>query len=198
VCFFPRLSSLTEYVDVLRHRFLDPFPQMFEHMPAIKHLFGLRGSSRCSFEVTGSAITANHLDPWLISEPLSKTLLIAAQEHSDGSMLLQIHQQGPCLMGTKRPIIDAKNPRRRSGCDSLATQEGAQGGGTDRCGMSHTLLCSSLSTQRPSACDEAIAPSVRATGRRLCQFWQPFRKNFPHASGMLTEKALKLHAQRQA
>ncbi len=60
---FPLLTSLTEYVDVLRQRFLDHFPQIFEHMPAIKHLFGLRGSSRCSFEVTGSAITANHLDP---------------------------------------------------------------------------------------------------------------------------------------
>jgi len=195
---FPLLTSLTEYVDVLRQRFLDHFPQIFEHMPAIKHLFGLRGSSGCSFEVTGSAITANHLDPRMSTEPMSKNLLIAAQEHIDGSMLLQINQQGPCLMGTKRPIIDAKNPRRRNGCDSLATQEGEQGGGTDRCGMSHTLLCSSLSTQCPSDCDEGISQSVRATSRRLCQFWKPFCKNFPLATGILTEKAMKLHAQRQA
>jgi len=64
--------------------------------------------------------------------------------------------------------------------------------------MSRTLLDPSLSTQRPSDRDEGISQPVRATGRRRYQFWKPFRKNFPPAIGILTEKAMDLHTQRQA
>src|SRR6266571_5123473 len=76
-------------------------------------------------------------------------LLVAALRYP-APRSLQINQQCACLIGTKRPIIDTKNPRRRNGCDSLATQKGEQGGGTDRCGMSRTVLGPSLSPQCPA------------------------------------------------
>jgi hypothetical protein len=144
------VACLTEHVDLLRSRCLEHFAEMLEPVPAVKHVFGLRCAFRRSFAVTGPAITAHHLDSRMLSEPVGKNRLVAAQQQIDRSMPLQINQQCPCLMGTKRPIIDAKNPRRRSGCDSLATQEGESGGSTGRCGMSRTLLGPSLSTQCPS------------------------------------------------
>jgi hypothetical protein len=126
-------------------------------MPAIKHMFSSRGSFPRPFKVTGPAITANDLDSWMLTEPVGKNLLVTAQQHIDRSMPLQINQQGPCLMGTKRPIIDAQDPRRRSDWDALATQEGEQGRSTDRCGMSPTLLGPSLATQRPPDRDQGIS-----------------------------------------
>jgi len=61
VSFFTRLSCLTEHVDLLRQRFLDHFPQIFEHMPAIEHLFDLRRHSLDRFPVAGTPISADDL-----------------------------------------------------------------------------------------------------------------------------------------
>jgi len=55
------LACLTEHVDLLRQRFLDHFPQIFEHMPAIEHLFDLRRRSLDRFPVAGTPISADDL-----------------------------------------------------------------------------------------------------------------------------------------
>ena len=60
--FLTRLPCLTQHVDLVCQRFLDHFSQIFQEMPAIEDLLGVRCSFCCSFAVPGTSITRNHLD----------------------------------------------------------------------------------------------------------------------------------------
>lgn len=68
-------ADLTEYIDVLRQRFLDHFPPIFEHMPAIEDVLGVRRAFCGSLAVTGSSITGNHFDSSMPVQPVSQDLL---------------------------------------------------------------------------------------------------------------------------
>jgi len=59
---FHLLACLTQHVDLLRQCFLDHFSQIFQEMPAIEDLLGVRCSFCGSFPVPGTSITRNHLD----------------------------------------------------------------------------------------------------------------------------------------
>jgi len=56
------LACLTQHVDLVRQRFLDHFSQIFQEMPAVEDLLGVRCSFCGSFPVTSTSITCNHLD----------------------------------------------------------------------------------------------------------------------------------------
>src|SRR5260370_18030900 len=108
-------------------------------MAAVEHSFGVRCCFRCSLQGVYPAIPADDLHTWMLIQPGTQNLVVAAQQQIYRMASLEIDDERPCLTCLKRPIINAHDPRGRNDWNSLSTQEGEQSGGTDRHRMRSTL-----------------------------------------------------------
>src|SRR5712691_9312192 len=164
-------------------------------MPAVKHLFGLWSSLAGSFEIARPSISTDDLHSWVGGQPASQHLLVTAQQHLDRLVALQVHQQCPCGVGLKGPIIHSQHPRCGFVYRSPLAHQREHSCCTDRPVLGRTLAGPCLSTQCPSHAKEGFTKSRGATSVGFGAICERFGKDPPCTGGILTEKAMDLDVQ---
>ncbi len=134
---------------MLSQALLEDFAQIFEQMPTVQHLVGLRSPFVGSFEIAGSPISTDDLDSWMSQEPVCQHLLVAAQQHLHRLVALQVHEQRSCSASSKRPVIYTQDPRRWARGRSASTQQGEQRGCTHGHPMGEALTSPCFPAQGP-------------------------------------------------
>ncbi len=102
-------------------------------MPAIRHLDGLRGTTRCRFGVEAGAVAGDHPDAWMRREPGGDVVRIAIREDVHEAMRVEVDHGGsralPALPG---PIVDPNRSQVAGIREGKDSEQPQQRGGAGR------------------------------------------------------------------
>jgi hypothetical protein len=151
------MTRLPQGCRMSRYELLDRITQIFQQVPAVCHMDGLRCAGPTATRIGFPTIAADNLDARMCLEPRTKGFLCALGQQVYRSMLLQIDQDRTHVLTTaKGPIIDAQDPWCRVGWWNMATQQGKYGVRTDRHTLTGIVARSSFPTKRKTGSKQMI------------------------------------------
>jgi hypothetical protein len=166
--------------------------EVFQQVPTIRRLKRLGGAAPGGVGIGGAAIPADHLDLWVLRQPLGNRVGFAVWQQIHHLVTLQIHDDGAVAMAfAPRPVINADGPNHSRFLGFGPADQPEQGVAVGRHGEALRQACAGLTAQsQPKvALDLAQAPGATRSGG---DGGQAFGEDPPGALGGGAAKAARL------